>query len=119
MQLDSFTRQYLVTALWAGLDDETPLDKNHDLSDIAPETVQKAAEDCARFQEENAADLADDLADIDDEQAGHDFLLTRNHHGAGFWDRGYPEPLATRLTDASHAFGEVWFYVGDDGRIYS
>jgi hypothetical protein len=50
--------------------------------------------------------------------AGHDFWLTRNGHGAGFWDGDWPEPLATVLTDAAHAFGELSPYVGDDGLIY-
>jgi hypothetical protein len=40
------------------------------------------------------------------ELAGHDFALTRNRHGAGFWDGGWSEPSATVLTDAAHAYGE-------------
>ena len=38
-------------------------------------------------------------------QHGHDFALTRNHHGAGFWDRGYGD-VGDRLTDAAQAYGE-------------
>ena len=37
---------------------------------------------------------------------GHDLWLTRNHHGAGFWDRGYPKDLADRLTELSQSLGE-------------
>lgn len=36
---------------------------------------------------------------------GHDFAFTRNHHGAGFWDRGYGE-VGDRLTEAAEAYGE-------------
>jgi hypothetical protein len=32
------------------------------------------------------------IADIPAEMAGHDLILTANHHGAGFWDRGYDQP---------------------------
>ena len=41
------------------------------------------------------------------EQAGHDFWLTRNSHGCGFWDRPeiYGENLAQELTRASKACG--------------
>lgn len=39
------------------------------------------------------------------EQHGHDFALTRNHHGAGFWDRGYGD-VGDRLTEAAQAYGE-------------
>ena len=40
-------------------------------------------------------------------QHGHDFALTRNHHGAGFWDRGYKE-VGERLTDAADVYGEAY-----------
>ena len=43
-----------------------------------------------------------DLTDL----AGHDFWLTRNGHGAGFWDGDYPESEETILTDAARTFGE-------------
>lgn len=39
------------------------------------------------------------------ELAGHDFALTRNGHGAGFWDRGLGE-IGRRLTEEAKAYGE-------------
>lgn len=41
-------------------------------------------------------------------QAGHDFWLTRNRHGTGFWDRGdlYGQ-FSQKFTDLAHSFGEV------------
>lgn len=39
------------------------------------------------------------------EQHGQDFALTRNGHGAGFWDRGYGE-AGDRLSDTAHRYGE-------------
>lgn len=50
--------------------------------------------------------------------AGHDFALTRNGHGAGFWDRGMGE-LGERLTDAAHAYGEAVYFVNlsDDAAL--
>lgn len=41
---------------------------------------------------------------------GHDFALTQNHHGAGFWDRGYPSVLGDALTDAAQGYGEATAY---------
>jgi hypothetical protein len=52
-----------------------------------------------------------------DEQAGADFWLTRNGHGAGFWDRGLGE-LGERLTEAAKASGSSDLYIGDDEGIY-
>lgn len=82
---------------------------------LAPETLSKMIEDCAGFELANKADL--DKAGSP-EQNGHDFWLTRNHHGVGFWDRGYPEPLGDKLTKAAQKYCEVSLYVGDDRKIY-
>jgi len=56
-------------------------------------------EECRRFQEENAADLAayDHPQWSAAELGGHDFWLTRNGHGAGFWT----EPIACRKPPAT------------------
>jgi len=114
---DEFLRAYLECALWASTDDSgEPLDKDHDASDLAPDMLAQAKSDCDDFQAANAADLA--LVGSPG-QNGHDFFLTRCGHGAGFWDRGYDKDVAKRLTDNSHAYGDVSLYVGDDGKIHS
>ena len=134
--LDNFTRHYLIAALWAGVDDNCdPLDAHYDMSDIADATIEKARKDCAEFQRLAGPLLAQAYqfyidsgkaahpdAGSAEACAGHDFLLTRNRHGTGFWDRGMPDNLGQRLTSLCHdgrTFPEVSFYVGDDGRIYS
>jgi hypothetical protein len=38
--------------------------------------------------------------------AGHDFWLTRNGHGCGFWDRGL-DALGDRLTEACKPYGSA------------
>ena len=52
-----------------------------------------------------------------EEQIGHDFALTRNGHGAGFWDRGDGD-IGDILTAASKVLGGADAYLGDDGLIY-
>ena len=135
MKLDSFTAAYINTALWASTgDDDTPLDRNYGPGDIGPESIARMAEDCARFQKENA-DLLTAAYCHDgytepfnrlrhecengqiDALAGHDFWLTRNRHGTGFWDRDLGD-IGDKLTEAAHAFGESSLYEGDDGQIY-
>lgn len=37
-------------------------------------------------------------------QAGHDFALNRNHHGAGFWDRGLGR-IGDMLSDDAKTYG--------------
>jgi hypothetical protein len=111
MSLRTFTNAYIEAALWSSTDDNgEPLDQgNYELSDEA-----------RRIMEADAASFYNAYHELwdDDSQAGHDFWLTRNRHGAGFWDGDYPEPQGKQLTNASHKYGEVDLYVGDDGEIY-
>jgi hypothetical protein len=116
--IDKVLQAYIAAAFWSTTDGSTPeggdfLDENYGPNDLAPETLEKMKADCDKFQAENSQDIQGR-----EEQAGHDFLLTRNSHGCGFWDGDWSEPAATRLTTASHQFGEVNLYVGDDGLIY-
>lgn len=118
--LDAFTRGYLEAALFSTNDESRedggdPLDDNYGIADFAPEAIEKAKRDCARFRQANAADLEG----FDESEAGADFWFTRNGHGVGYWDGDYPEPQGDRLSKAAKKFGEVWLTVGDDGLIYS
>lgn len=59
------------------------------------------------------------IKDWEMEQLGHDLWLTRNGHGAGFWDRDFgTEESRSALTAASKTMGERGIYLGDDGLIY-
>lgn len=132
---DDFFRAYVGAAVWTGVEypDGHPgkdHDRNNDLAaeDVAPEALRKMAQDCAAFQKQ-AADLLAEAYDRDGygntqwsapAQAGHDFWLTRNRHGAGFWDRGALEAdgLGDKLSEVARTFGESDLYQGDDGGIY-
>lgn len=110
---DAFTRAYIETALWSSTDgDGEPLDKNFGPEDISPETLKQSIKDCDKFQRENWDDISSNL-----ERAGHDFWLTRNRHGAGFWDGDWGD-AGDRLTKAAHKFREIYLYIGNDGLIY-
>lgn len=117
--MDAFTAAYIEAALWSSMDNADdqggePLEANYGPDEIAPETLVSIQEDCDAFQRDHAADIDGDL-----ERAGHDFWLTRNHHGAGFWDGDWGDDVGQRLTEASHSYGSVDLYVGDDGLIYA
>jgi len=114
-QLDTFTLAYVEAAMWTLTDEDGNSLDYLGLHDIAPETIAKAVDDCAAFQAEYQA-LLEEAGD--DSQNGHDFWLTRNRHGAGFWDRGYPKPIGDGLTKAAHSYGESNWYVGDDGMVH-
>lgn len=132
-RLDTFTRAYIDAALWSSTaygsreeEEQDPADANGDRSgrfdasfhdcnfgaaDLSPELRAHVIADCTAFQSAHAEDIAADLA-----QAGHDFWLTRNGHGAGFWDGDWPQDVGKRLTDAAHAYGEEdWYAYSEDG----
>lgn len=117
---ETFIRGYFECALWSstlGDDCGTPMDQDYTLDDLADETVEVMRADCADFYESNIGVLAlyADQRSWDD--AGHDFWLTRNGHGAGFWDRGL-EDIGRTLSDRAHQCGESNLYIGDDQRIH-
>jgi len=115
MSFKQFKQSYIAAAMWSSTDNHgSPLD---DLGlEIAEDTLANIHTDCATFFGDQASVWID--AGMSDSQAGHDFWLTRNKHGAGFWDRGLGR-IGENLTAAAHAFGEVALYVGDDHMVQS
>jgi hypothetical protein len=112
--LNAMIDAYTEAALWSSIDDNgKPLNANYDESDLSEDAQTEFRNDCEGFFNGNVADL---IA-MDAGQAGHDFWLTRNRHGAGFWGRGLGE-LGERLTESAHVYGTVEIYVGDDGNLY-
>lgn len=120
LQRAAFIQAFVICALWSTTDNADPgggepLENNFSESDFDSVTKAIIDTDCEAFMDANMFDLVNYPAD----QAGHDFFLTRNHHGAGFWDRDYgTKDLRSRLTNSSHAFGETDIYVGDDKKLY-
>lgn len=115
---ETFLAAYVECALWSSTDQSddsggNPLDDNYSPDDMATEGLMRMARECDEFISANASDLEG----IEPEQAGHDFWLTRNGHGAGFWDRGLGD-IGERLTEASKPYGESYLYIGDDGAIH-
>jgi len=119
--MDEFTVSYLESALWSSTDDDgTPLDDpKYSETELAPDTIAQFKSECARFQAINATLLEQASEYQSTGHQAHDFWLTRNGHGAGFWDGDYPEDIGDALTAASKAFGECDLYIGDDGLIYA
>lgn len=112
--MNDFTRAYIEAALWSSMDDEgEPLDDKYSMSDIAPETLEKMEADAESFQKENWDYISGNVT-----QAAHDFWLTRNGHGAGFWDGDWRDKPEYRLVKSAESYGEYNLYVGDDGLIY-
>ncbi len=117
--LDEFTMAYIMAALWT-FDENAPsgpYETSGRFDELFPkidgDTLLKMIADCQAFQK-----LAD-LTDYPTARAGHDFWLTMNGHGCGFWENDYgTEKQCARLTEQAHKFGNIDLYFGDDGKIY-
>lgn len=119
---DEFFQGYMKAAEWL-LDDDSPAEEGGIDRDAimgwAPAAIADALADCQAFQDSNAEDLArySELSQRDAECAGHDFWLSRNGHGAGYFDRG-SDPVFSRLQDAAQVWSSRDAYLGDDGLLY-
>ena len=112
--LESVVRHALIALLWTGTDDDgEPLDANYDVENFAPKAVAWLTGEIAEFMAANA----DDLFVMELDQIGHDYILTRNGEGAGFWDRGLGARGA-RLTIAAQIHHAINAVIGDDGSLY-
>lgn len=117
-EISNAVNQYIDTALWSETDDDgEPLDARWKPGDIALASLMLMGRDVRTFIDACEAERPDVFEGMEGGQVGHDFWLTRNRHGAGFWDRGLGE-LGTWLTEVAHAEGSAGLYVGDDMRIY-
>ncbi len=121
LPVNSLLAGYVTCALWSSNDNADasggdPMDKNYSAANIDEMTFALMAADCAKFERDNSELLA---KAGDDSQNGHDFWLTRNGHGAGFWDRGYPKEIGDVLSDKARAYGAVDLYIGDDKKIHA
>jgi hypothetical protein len=120
-----FTDAYVDTELWSSSvyleeHDESPVPADELDATVYPGTMQAIANVCRDFVEgsrELLEQLHAEFPQVEPEQCGHDFSLTRNGHGAGFWDRGYGA-IGDALSDASRPYGETYWYLVD-GELFS
>lgn len=104
MSMTEFFEGYKTAAFWTEEDHiNTELELNEE-----SEKLMKA--DTDRFYEANFKDLQNISGGWD--QGGHDFWLTRNGHGVGFWDRGHG-PIGDKLTKYCEMCGPAELFEGD------
>lgn len=109
---DAFTEfvwGYIDAAIWteqeplgfdfgSGPADNAVIEHRDELSPAAHATMRAACADFLAGLEPGSLD------EWYPDQAGHDFWLTRNGHGAGFWDRG--RERGDYLTEQCRPYGE-------------
>lgn len=119
MDFESFLLGYITAALWSSVcEDGTPMDSRYDTDDLSEGFAAECREECQDFWDNNMQVLlkANKVFGYSEHAAGVDFWLTRNRHGAGFWDRGMGQ-VGVSLTDAAHVYGGVDLFVDADGKV--
>lgn len=116
------TGSYVGAALWTATDEEgQPIENKFEEPDIDPASLAEQREQLVDFMRANrgllaqAAELRSGFFDA--AQIGHDFHLTRNGHGTGFWDRGLGE-AGSQLSEAAKVHGSAELSAGHDGKLY-
>lgn len=104
--IDSATEHALIALLWT----EQDLDANYGTEDVAQSARDSLREEIAGFVESIDDEYTGAFDGVSAEQLGHDFILTRNGHGAGFWDRGRGD-AGRLLTDLCKPYGDLSAYV--------
>ena len=93
--------QALDTILWSTLalrdeDDMECMDAVATVHDFDGASIERVKADLFAFIDANAGDIAD----MDHSDVGHNYVLSRDEHGTGFWDRDLGE-RGERLHDAA------------------
>lgn len=127
--LSPFARAALGTLLWSECDEdgsplledapgthyETGQDVPCEDYEWDPEGLAEFALECDAFLRDLGAESL--LEALPEDSHAHNFILSRNGHGAGYWDLGLDE-TGTRLHRMTKPYGTVGLYRGGDGTIY-
>ena len=118
----------LQTLLWSSSDGDHESLETFDPSSALVDRVaddweifRHTIESCWGFDPEVCRKTAFDLSEGTPwDYVAHDFILTRNLHGAGFEDGEWCEPWGTKITKLIEtSFGPLEIYLSDDdGLLY-
>jgi len=112
--IDNFVASYLATAEWVTCDSKTKGFTKKAKQIAKNECLDFMKMICENFKPDEAVAIltyqGQDLSCL----AGHDFYLTRNGHGAGFWDKDIYDTLAEngcdKLTELAKITGSADAY---------
>lgn len=126
---DAFFQSYLTTALWSSTIDEgeqqdgrngDAFDTHFATSDFSGEALEALRAHAFSFwsrmwyyldHEQVRKGKKPDAA-----QAGHDFWLTQNGHGAGFWDGDYPT-YGDTFTKLAKCYPVINLFITDENEV--
>jgi len=117
LSLQAVHLAYLTSALWSSTQDDelcTPFDETFGIHDFTDKAWNKALSNCGSLI--YLLDEAGIVYTGTSSKFGYDFWLTRNHHGAGFWDRGGESGAAiTKIVQDN--FRELNLFETESGQV--
>jgi len=116
--LNVFVESYIETALWASTDEDgEPLNKRFNAGHFTDRSWLAIVSQCADFltiPTVRDCMMQEPWGESEYKQAGHDFFLSRNGHGAGFRD-GQWGKFGTDLARAAIGQGESTVFASECG----
>lgn len=136
----TFFQAYLEAALWSstisepGYDDDGEgdtaepgerdgdnFDKHFSTSDFDPEFLEVLEAHCLSFWSRIACFVPHETGrpngrETGPSQAGHDFWLTQNGHGAGFWDGDWPV-YGEMFTKVAKGYPEMHLFITESEMV--
>jgi hypothetical protein len=103
-----------------GINENDSLDDHFGIEDFTEESLRKAQSELDDwFDHIEELGLTEKVAEYnDDDYVAHDFWLTRNGHGAGYWDGDYGDELGRTLTDECKPYGGQHVWVDESGYLH-
>lgn len=135
-------QQLAATLLWSETDNSTPeggepFDANYDVYDIEGASLNELHQKFEAFFSKAEAEIrklkGSDWSFIEDFYTGsgtggfnleHDYIMTVNGHGCGYWEKSYWEPEVGKiLTDLARQEKKIHCFTdhvdhGRDGKVY-
>lgn len=112
LNIDEILKSYLETALWVESDHKEELE-DLTIYDFTNKSRNDSKNEIIWFINAIGDDIENVHYDI-----GHDLYLTRNHHGAGFFDHSdYDDNLTKLLVDMSHVLDTTDLQVNKNNKI--
>lgn len=110
--VNEILNSYLETAIWAEESDENDL-QGKTIQELDKNSKANSAIEIYQFLQKAQQEASDELNTYDEEGIGHNLWLSRNGHGAGFFDDNND-----KLQNLARNMKSVNIYSGDDGKIY-
>lgn len=111
VSIDTVLKSYLETLIWSSGEE---LD-GYSIADIDENSINRSREDIWKFIDmvKEDTEAIDEMNSYDESDFGHNLALSRNGHGAGFFDDNNDI-----LQELARNLGVADLYIGDDNKLY-